>query len=189
MTNYSMHIPRAALYGTGCVIISLFLCSWVGAQQPTLAGFQKQVQRRLARDQAVRYALIEVSANQNGKFDRKKYNRVAKRASDVDDQNVAWLRKQVAKVGMPDPAVLGQECTQGFFLLILHADRDREFQRRCIGLMKKEPDQWSESYVKWLEIRASGPPPMKIKLSDPGETKNDAGEDQTTSSGDSPKSE
>lgn len=181
MTNYLILIRLA----TVCATISFLLCSRVGAQQPTLTGFQKQVQRRLARDQAVRYALIEVAGNKNGKFDRKKYNRVAKRASDVDDQNVAWLRKQVSKVGMPDPAVLGRECTHGFFLLILHADRDREFQRKCIGLMKKEPDQWSESYVSWLEMRASGPPPMKIKLSDPDETKNDAGENQVHRSVDS----
>ena len=164
--------------------MSTLLCAETGAQHLTLSSFQKQVQRRVARDQAVRYALIELERNTTGESYQKKYYRAAKRASDVDEQNVAWLRKQVAKIGMPAPAVLGRECAEGFFLLIIHADRDREFQRECIRLMKKGPNQWPESYVNKLELRVSLPLPRKLKLPNSDEKKNKTIADQPSTLGD-----
>lgn len=167
-----------------CTFISTLLCSEVGAQHLTLSGFQKQVQRRVARDQAVRYALIELERNTTGEAYQKKYYRAAKRASDVDEQNVAWLRKQVAQIGMPAPSVLGRECAEGFFLLIIHADRDREFQRECIRLMKQEPDEWPESYVNKLKLRVSLPLPRKLAQLKPDEKKNKTNADQVPTLGD-----
>lgn len=163
-------------------LLLLLLCTSVMAQHPTLAGFQRQVQLRVARDQAARIGLRNVPRTISGEVDQKEHNRLMQRASDVDDENVAWLRKQVPKIGVPDPSVLGKKCTDGFFLLMLHADRDRELQRKCIGLMKKAPDQWPASYVELLERRASNPPPRKIKLSQPDQTKEDDGEDEPSAS-------
>ena len=165
-------MKKTSIYVACFIAIVLLLhSSSVIAQQPTLAGFQRQVQRRVARDQAVQIGLQKVPRTNNGEVDQKERNRLMQRASDVDDDNVAWLRKQVSKLGVPDPSVLGKKTAEGFFLLILHADRDRELQQKCIGLMKNAPGQWPESYVKLLERRASNPPPVKIKLPPLNETK------------------
>jgi hypothetical protein len=160
-----------------CGIFSLLIVfnGSVSAQQPTLAGFQKQIQRRVARDQAVRVALQKVPPAKTGEADQKELHRLMQRASDVDDQNVAWLRKQVSKIGVPDPAVLGKKCADGWFLLVLHADRDREFQRKCLGLMKKAPQQWPAAYVERLEQRTSLPEPKKITLPRPDEAAGETG--------------
>lgn len=161
-----------------CLLWIFFLWSPVQAQRPSLVGFQRQVQRRVARDQAVRFGLMQVPLTKNGEFNRKEHNRLMQRASDVDEDNVAWLRKQVAKLGVPDPSVLGKQTADGFFLLILHADRDRKLQQKCLGLMKETPGQWPKSYIQRLETRVKFPPPLKIKLT-PNETKNESNDSET----------
>ena len=99
-------------------ILLLLFCSTAIAQQPTLAGFQRQVQQRVARDQAVRIGLQKIPRTSSGEVNQKEHSRLMQRASDVDDQNAAWLRKQVSKIGVPDPAVLGKKCADGFLSLI-----------------------------------------------------------------------
>ncbi len=148
--------------------ISLLIASDLASGQrvdgdKALARFQKDLAKRVVKDQGVRYALIDF--NQESRKpgaepkDEKEYFRLAKRASDVDENNLKWLKKQISKFGFPDPSQIGQRSAVEFYLLILHADRDREFQKDCIGRMK-DSSEWSDesvwsSRLKALERRAS----------------------------------
>lgn len=140
--------------------------------QQSLKSFQRAVKTRVAKDQAARIALVKHSfdankvASQSEKQRSKhhaKYRRLATRASDVDAANVKWLKQHVAKFGLPNPSEIGADTTERFFVLLVHADRDREFQKKCVELMESAPSEWQASYVQRLKFRASLPPPLRIK--------------------------
>ncbi len=144
--------------------------------QKALARFQKDLAKRVVKDQGVRYALIDFNKNAAKPGaeprDEKEYFRLAKRASDVDENNLKWLKKQIAKWGFPEPSQIGTRSAEEFYLLILHADRDRDFQKDCIRRMR-ESQEWSEepvwsSKLKWLAMRASGPSSRELfRVEDP----------------------
>lgn len=153
---------------------------FVNGQTPeehkALARFQKDLAKRVVKDQGVRYALIEFNkdARKPGAEprDEKEYFRLAKRASDVDENNLKWLKKQIAKFGFPDPSQIGHRSSDEFFLLILHADRDREFQKDCIRRMKDSPEWSKESSWKLLAMRASAPSSREFfRVEDPKKKK------------------
>ena len=125
-----------------------------------LAKFQKDLAKRVLRDQGVRIALIKcqkrLSKRKNSKSDDKELKRLEKRASDVDDENLAWLKKHVETHGFPSRSEIGEKSADEFYLLVLHADRDREFQKECVKLMKEMPKQW-HLYIHRLERRSSFP--------------------------------
>ena len=101
------------------------------------------MKQRIGRDQAVRIALQKYSKRvlkAKKKVDRKEWDKLAKRASDVDNDNLKWLKKQVADYGWPPLSTVGKRTAEEWFILVLHADRDREFQHRCVELMEKLPD-------------------------------------------------
>ena len=126
-----------------------------------LAKFQKDLAKRTLRDQGVRIALIKFykrsSKRKNSNIDAKQLKRLEKRASDVDDENLAWLEKHVETHGFPSRSEIGEKSADEFYLLVIHADRDREFQKSCVKLMREMPTQWPEGYTSALERRSSFP--------------------------------
>jgi hypothetical protein len=129
-----------------------------------LAKFQKELSRRVKRDQGVRIALIKhrkrlrkKKTPQKPMSEDKELKRLEKRASDVDDENLAWLKKLIENHGFPKSSEIGEKSADEFYLLVVHADRDREFQKECLEHMKEMPTQWPKGYISALERRSSFP--------------------------------
>jgi len=99
----------------------------------------------------------EVSGRKKSAKDDNELKRLEKRASDVDDENLAWLKKLIEAHGFPKSSEIGKKSADEFYLLVVHADRDREFQKDCLERMKEMPQQWPRGYVSALERRASFP--------------------------------
>jgi len=146
--------------------------AWAAPQQ-SLESFQRVVKDRTAKDQAARISLLkhahelgEIDLSSEKKLSRHnlKHQRLLTRASDVDASNVKWLKKHVDKFGLPAPSVIGADTAERFFILVLHADRDREFQKRCLELMEASPTEWNRYYVQLLQSRSSGAPLMRLKF-------------------------
>lgn len=138
-------------------------------QQPNkaLAVFKKEIKKRVARDQAARIAYLKHVAMLDKKGvprkDDKRLVRLVKRATDVDANNIAWIKSQIKRLGFPRVSEIGSETADSFFLLLIHADRDREFQKRCVEQMKEMPDEWAQSYVDKLVLRRNLTANMNLK--------------------------
>ena len=135
--------------------------------QETLQKFAKELQRRVSRDQIARRALSRhleklKKSGRDTKGDEK-LKRLMKRASDTDGENLAWVKKHISNFGFPTVSAIGNKSANEFYLLILHADRDREFQKRCVKKMKEMPSEWPESYTKQLEGRSTSPSIREIE--------------------------
>src|SRR5437764_14843059 len=55
----------------------------------------------------------------------------------IDDENAVWLREVVTRFGWPGRTLVGDDGAHAAWLLAQHADRDRPFQKRCLGLLQK----------------------------------------------------
>lgn len=54
----------------------------------------------------------------------------------VDTGNTAFLKRVIAERGWPGRDLVGEKAAQAAWLLAQHADRDREFQRRCLDALR-----------------------------------------------------
>ena len=121
------------------------------------ARFQKELRKRVSRDQSVRIALNKFLArakkDDSAEFDQKKYDKLAKKASDTDNENLAWLKKIHADHGFPKGEQVDEKTAERFFLLVLHADRAPEFQRKFLKHVKVEANGWPSRYGDLLEKR------------------------------------
>jgi len=97
-----------------------------------LAKFQKELKRRVSKEQMARIALIKQRKQKRKNSDQEAYDKrrkkLLKKASDIDGDNY-------------------------FFLLVLHADRDPKFQLSCLDVFKSETSKWPESFADTLEYR------------------------------------
>ena len=57
-------------------------------------------------------------------------------ATEVDADNLAWLKPIVMERGWPTRSLVGEEAAFAAWLLVQHADRDPAFQRHCLTLME-----------------------------------------------------
>lgn len=179
-----------AVVGAG--LLPNFCCGQV-ANQYSLKKFQLDLHRRVIRDQSTRKAIIEFKKTKkfrsktkdkkDNEAIQKRYVRLLKKASDVDQANLTWIKKQIQEHGFPSSEDLGAKSADGFFLLILHADRDREFQKQCLASMRQTDSDWSKLQSGLLEFRSSQRPPRRIKLPE-ASAKKDKGSDKASADGD-----
>jgi hypothetical protein len=72
----------------------------------------------------------------------------------ADDENIAWLKEIVHKYGWPSKRLVGPDGASAAWLLVQHADDDREFQRKCLDLMIQLPkDEVSQTDLAYLTDR------------------------------------
>lgn len=117
-----------------------------GVKDPALA---KELTRRVAVDQAARKDLINFMAEHKiaGTVDPMKmgdkiaadYKARIARVRDADRDNIKWLKEIVAKQGWPGKSLVGSAGSQNAWLLVQHADADRDFQESCLKKMEAMP--------------------------------------------------
>lgn len=79
---------------------------------------RKQLEDRFDEDQRARRQLLKFPRDQD----------VARRVENVDSQNLIWLRNLVRDRGIPTVQQVGEQGVQWAWLLVQHADRDRNLQ-------------------------------------------------------------
>lgn len=115
-------------------------------KEPELA---RELSVRVESDQAVRQGFINFIVNHklNGNvnlatLDRKiaaEYTTVIEKLQSEDRKNVQWLKEVVSRHGWPGKSLVGSKCAHSAWLLVQHADSDREFQQTCLAKMEALP--------------------------------------------------
>ena len=59
--------------------------------------------------------------------------------SSVDEENTRRMKEIVAQIGWPTRSKVGKQAAFTAWLLVQHADHDREFQKYCLELMYAQP--------------------------------------------------
>jgi hypothetical protein len=73
---------------------------------------------------------------------------------EVDQKNTARLKEIVKQIGWPTVSKVGKESSFNAWLLVQHADKDIEFQKYCLNLMKQESvGEVSLKNIAYLEDR------------------------------------
>ena len=113
--------------------------------EPTLAH---ELRIRVESDQAVRKEWIEFGTRYKTfdvdltKLDgsiAEKFKALTNRMEDEDTKNRIWLKDVVQKHGWPGKSLVGPAGAKNAWLLVQHADKDREFQQECLTKMEKLP--------------------------------------------------
>lgn len=60
----------------------------------------------------------------------------AEKMQAIDEKNTARLKQIIAQHGWPGKALVGDDGAHDAWLLVQHADKDREFQKKCLGMLK-----------------------------------------------------
>lgn len=178
LLGVQMNYCRHKIY-MRCVVLSLAIvsaatlpkvCCGQATDQEPQNHFQRELSKRVNRDQATRKAIIRFQSQTKNKkaneAEQKRYMKLLKKASDTDQSNLTWQKKLIAIHGFPSYSELGVRSAEEFFLLILHADRDRKFQKRCLKYLEEVKLGWPEKYLQLLQLRLKQPLPPTIKLTD-----------------------
>lgn len=94
-----------------------------------------ELEKMVEEDQKLRNEMIEAGKKTAGKMDMA----LVEKMSLVDEKNTARMKQIVAKHGWPGKTLVGQAGAANAWLLVQHADKDREFQKKCLGLMEAMP--------------------------------------------------
>ena len=107
------------------ISIAIFLSL---AQAPTDVAFR--IEAMVMQDQEARMRLVE--AGKSGKPSAALVAEVQR----IDREDTAAMKEIVDRNGWPTISAFGKKCSSNAWLLVQHADLDREFQQRCLDLMK-----------------------------------------------------
>jgi hypothetical protein len=92
-------------------------------------ALRRELLALVAEDQAARQALIAAK----GPPDKAVQDRVAA----ADRTSTTRMKEVVAKHGWPGKRLVGEEGANAAWLLVQHADLDRDFQKLCLPLLEK----------------------------------------------------
>lgn len=124
------------------VVYVLLLASFGSEpEMGTEPALRKELLNRVAKDQEVRFASIKLMQQGQGNPPDEKARRTLEATNqtmmDIDKQNRGWLKEVVEKTGWPGQSRVGRDGAHAAWLLVQHADGDREFQKKCLELLEK----------------------------------------------------
>jgi hypothetical protein len=114
-------------------------------REPQLA---QELRKRVVEDQNVRQLAVDfliAHKINDGVLDElepkaaAEFQALQKRFEEVDRQNLKWLKAIVARHGWPGKSLVGGQGAKDAWILVQHADHDREFQQQCLDLMEALP--------------------------------------------------
>jgi tetratricopeptide (TPR) repeat protein len=101
---------------------------WKSSNQHLL--LKNEILRMTAEDQCLRFAASAVrAAHKDGSV-------VADRLAAADRAHTGRMKQLVAENGWPHREMVGLDGSHAAWLLVQHADHDREFQHHCLDLMR-----------------------------------------------------
>ncbi len=108
-------------------------------KEPALA---RELMDRMARDQRLRRELEKRMREQpDGQKSVPTDSLPPDLRGDIDGENTQFMKKVIDRHGWPGKSLVGEEAANAAWLLVQHADADREFQNRCLGLIKAAFDK------------------------------------------------
>jgi hypothetical protein len=116
------------------LLVALAGCGTAAAGRPAdpqLEELRAELHKRVAEDQDARKKVIDAV-----KAGRAQNDELNKKTAEIDAANTQWLKGVVEKHGWPGKSLVGAPGAHDAWLLVQHADRDREFQKKCLELMK-----------------------------------------------------
>lgn len=132
------------LYSRGIAIAALILLVPMGpkaAAEPIKAPeLRQELLQRMQEDQAARETAIPLLLS--GKFHdgdkppAAELPEAIRTLQKIDRQNTARLKVIIEEYGWPGHSLVGTDGAHASWLLVQHADHDREFQRRCLKLLE-----------------------------------------------------
>jgi hypothetical protein len=115
-------------------------------KEPELA---KELTVRVQSDQTVRQKMIDFSVKHElignvnlATVDPKiaaEYRSLVEALQSEDRKNLRWLKDVVSRHGWPGKSLVGSKSAHRAWLLVQHADADREFQQTCLTKMEALP--------------------------------------------------
>jgi len=76
------------------------------------------------------------------------------RSENNEEENIRVLKDIVDRIGWPTISMVGRQASHNMLLLVLHADKDRDFQKHCLDLMESLPEgETSEQNISYLRER------------------------------------
>lgn len=60
-----------------------------------------------------------------------------RKVAEIDHKNTARLKEIIEKKGWPGKSLVGDDGAHAAWLLVQHADKDREFQKKCLTLLER----------------------------------------------------
>ncbi len=117
----------------------LFFAGPLSAQESETCShpeLRRELLERMERDQAIRKSLI----NKSGEAGKEAFNADPGTIGEmmkVDRENREWLAEQIEQAGWPGKSKVGKDGAHAAWLLVQHADQDRQFQQRCLDLMQE----------------------------------------------------
>jgi hypothetical protein len=116
------------------------------SREPELA---KELRTRMQSDQAARKEIIDFMIKQKladnvdlATLDPKivaQYMALVEKVKGEDRKNVLWVKGVVDKHGWPGKSLVGAASAHDAWLLVQHADADRDFQQTCLSKMEALP--------------------------------------------------
>ncbi|MFO0935993.1 MAG: DUF6624 domain-containing protein [Gemmataceae bacterium] len=99
-------------------------------------ALRQELLDRVKKDQDARFKLIALNPVGASKEVREKNQAALKVAMEslaaIDTENRNWLKERIEKEGWPTISRVGKDGAHAAWLLVQHADSNREFQKECL---------------------------------------------------------
>lgn len=107
-------------------------------QSVQLPEISKEIMKMRDNDQRNRIKWADMI--RKGKNNSEKFREFTKEIIAVDRNNTARMREIISKYGWPTFDLVGEEASNGAWVIIQHSDRNPLFQATCLSLLKSAVD-------------------------------------------------
>lgn len=112
-------------------------------QTEKFRGIAEELKAMYKEDQLMRHRYLNDPDNQ--KWD-----------DSIDHRNTERLKQIIEEIGWPSISKVGKAGSFHAWLLAQHADHDHKFQKKCLKLMKEEPEnEIDKANIAFLEDRVA----------------------------------
>ncbi len=98
------------------------------AQPKRDEALRQELLKMVKEDQDARMAIVKTPSPDEG---------VLRKITDIDRKNTARMKEIIDKHGWPGKSLVGDDGAHSAWLLVQHADKDREFQKQCLTLLER----------------------------------------------------
>jgi len=91
-------------------------------------ALRQELLKMVEEDQEIRTKIVETPTSGEATL---------RRMTEIDRKNTARMKEIIAKHGWPGKRLVGEDGANAAWLLVQHADKDREFQKRCLKLLER----------------------------------------------------
>jgi hypothetical protein len=88
---------------------------------------RRELLRRVKEDQDIRKEVLKAGSGETA----------SRKMMEIDRKNTTRMKEILDQHGWPGKSLVGVDGAHAAWLLVQHADRDREFQKRCLKLLEK----------------------------------------------------